>query len=290
MKITKKKASLLGLAATTLLIVPGFTGCVYGPDPNYNNAPAEWEGEVEDPSDEKDAGSASEQLSDKESESISVDLANVTDTLPTQPIAMENEPIIRTGDIDFDKYYEPKQEILCASDDDPLIQVGDTVLRIGEATTRDFYNAGCLFLDDSNDPESVMANNGERIDSVYIKNAEHNLFLKICPLISGDNYDKIVNETVGDVVFDDIEITYSGTLGADYNMYNRPDIVANLHCIYFPGGLRFGGSIDEAVGLYGTPEKMKDESDGGKRLFFKNGITVYVYDGIIGYVRMNPNK
>ncbi len=85
MKITKKKANLLGLAATTLLIVPGFTGCVYGPDPNYNNAPAEWEGELEDSSDEKDSGSVSEQLSDKESASISVDLANVTDTLPTRP-------------------------------------------------------------------------------------------------------------------------------------------------------------------------------------------------------------
>ena len=36
MKITKRKASLIGVAATTLLIVPGFTGCVYAPpEPHY---------------------------------------------------------------------------------------------------------------------------------------------------------------------------------------------------------------------------------------------------------------
>ena len=46
MKITKRKASLLGLAATTLLSIPGFSGCVYGPGPNYSDSPEEWNGVI----------------------------------------------------------------------------------------------------------------------------------------------------------------------------------------------------------------------------------------------------
>ena len=39
MKMTKKKASIFGLAATTLFTVGGFSGCVYGPpvSPNDND-------------------------------------------------------------------------------------------------------------------------------------------------------------------------------------------------------------------------------------------------------------
>ena len=48
MKITKRKSALLGLAATTLLIVPGFTGCVYGPGGAYEGSPEEWDGVVAD--------------------------------------------------------------------------------------------------------------------------------------------------------------------------------------------------------------------------------------------------
>ena len=48
MKITKRKSALLGLAATTLLIVPGFTGCVYGPGGDYEGSPEEWDGVVAD--------------------------------------------------------------------------------------------------------------------------------------------------------------------------------------------------------------------------------------------------
>ena len=48
MKITKRKSALLGLAATTLLIRPGFTGCVYGPGGGYEGSPEEWDGVVAD--------------------------------------------------------------------------------------------------------------------------------------------------------------------------------------------------------------------------------------------------
>lgn len=48
MKITKKKSRLLGLAATTLLIIPGITGCSYGPGGNYNGNPTSWDGTFED--------------------------------------------------------------------------------------------------------------------------------------------------------------------------------------------------------------------------------------------------
>ena len=48
MKITKRKSALLGLAATTLLIIPGFTGCVYGPGEAYEGSPEEWDGVVAD--------------------------------------------------------------------------------------------------------------------------------------------------------------------------------------------------------------------------------------------------
>ena len=48
MKITKRKSALLGLAATTLLIIPGFTGCVYGPGGDYEGSPEEWDGVVAD--------------------------------------------------------------------------------------------------------------------------------------------------------------------------------------------------------------------------------------------------
>lgn len=36
MKMTKKKASLFGLAALTIVSVGGFSGCVYGPAPDYD--------------------------------------------------------------------------------------------------------------------------------------------------------------------------------------------------------------------------------------------------------------
>ncbi|MEE5989975.1 MAG: hypothetical protein V3G41_04800 [Lachnospiraceae bacterium] len=36
MKMTKKKAAVFGLAATTLFSVGGFSGCVYGPPPEYD--------------------------------------------------------------------------------------------------------------------------------------------------------------------------------------------------------------------------------------------------------------
>ena len=35
MKISRRKANLLGLAATTLITIPGFIGCVYGPSSSY---------------------------------------------------------------------------------------------------------------------------------------------------------------------------------------------------------------------------------------------------------------
>ncbi len=48
MKITKRKSALLGLAATTLLIISGFTGCVYGPGEAYEGSPEKWDGVAAD--------------------------------------------------------------------------------------------------------------------------------------------------------------------------------------------------------------------------------------------------
>ena len=106
MKITKKKASLLGLAATTLLIVPGFTGCVYGPGPNYNNAPAEWEGEVEDPSEENTEEISVEQIENGAKEPDEDEAAD-----PVGESADGADNVVEEADEDYSVYLEKADEL-----------------------------------------------------------------------------------------------------------------------------------------------------------------------------------
>ena len=94
MKISKRKAGLLGFAATTLLSIPGFTGCVYGPGVDYSGRPDDWDGAaIETVSEDLAAETVSEDVTIEtvsenlaplsEEQSVSVNAYEVTDEDPS---------------------------------------------------------------------------------------------------------------------------------------------------------------------------------------------------------------
>ena len=103
MKVTRDKASILGLATTTLLCVCGFTGCVYGPPPDDFQSYEQLEtttdetiGHVTDSADHDEVNA--ETVADTAVSTISED--------STDPLAVSSDEAS-----EYDEYYEKGREL-----------------------------------------------------------------------------------------------------------------------------------------------------------------------------------
>lgn len=212
-------------------------------------------------------GSVSQNIiSSKDASSISVE--------PSAQVDITSSPNSIT---DLNKQYSVKDEVLNAGPDDPVIQIGNNVLHIGKATVRDFVNCGLvLFYDDMKIESALKEPVKKALPTLYLKDSTKKYGIEISFIMS--SYGSGVN--AGDCIVEEIQVVPWDTRGANYNIYNNPSIVGSYHCIYFSGGVRFGGSFEEAFSAYGTPksdktmENMQNTGVAARLVEFNNGVSV----------------
>ena len=145
-----------------------------------------------------------------------------------------NNDEAETKKTEFDLYasYEVNKELLESSK--PMIQIGDTVLYLNKATVQDFIDAGAGVSKDTTIKNEL---NRKREQSGGVA-------LYLGDDISLEGYFNVDGEEMleKDVVISMITVQY----------LQNTDI-PDLHSIYFTGGARFSGSIDDAVNQLGEP-------------------------------------
>lgn len=151
----------------------------------------------------------------------------------------------------FDLYghYDINPELLESTSEHQAIQIGDNVLWLGEATVKDFIDAGALTSEDLSWQEEVLEEAVEGMDYIGVE-----FYLGDCVKATFWAM-KIEDGTLyKDVVIDELQhIEFEGMRTAE-NIPTLPD----LYSIYYTGGIRFTGAIDDINGL---GEPTHDETE-----------------------------
>ncbi len=143
----------------------------------------------------------------------------------------------------FDVYgkYSPSPELDKASIEQPAIQIGNTVLFMNKATVQDFINAGAVTYD----PDT------QESDLDRIRKSSGGVALYLGDAVNVTCYFRLQDGEeikTRDIVVESISVE-SKTLLLPENYQEMPD----LYSIYFNDGVRYTGSLKEAVQTLGPP-------------------------------------
>ncbi len=157
----------------------------------------------------------------------------------------DNEDIDTSTDAFVDLYgmYDPKSEIVNTSCMDcPLIQVGNKLLYVGEATIQDFIDLGCDFYYDSE------PHNEERNASEWEFQAKHPTKVVDVFLEGVVEFELTCENSDGNGLHMEDVVT---DVNVVFNIKNTPEKIflkdtplPDLHCIYLPGGVCFTQTFD----------------------------------------------
>lgn len=148
--------------------------------------------------------------------------------------------------IDENVIYEPDSRVINTGfDEDVIIQLGDTVLILGEATIKDFIEAGAHFNYEDIATEDVLewTSNANQLEIIlYIGNTIE---------ITCNRADFGEEKKVGDCIVGGVEVRFYDldVLTTDINS------LAECNSIIFNGGVRFRDTLENALSAYGTPKR-----------------------------------
>ena len=142
--------------------------------------------------------------------------------------------------------YEPESDTLEADyqQSELIIQIGDTSLRLGEATIQDFIHAGASFMYEDIDDEDVLGwtMNANQMETYVYVDGIYELFL-----IRADSGEE---KSTGDCVISEVEVRFKDVDVLSTDINDLP--VCNS--IYFNCGVAFGETEENVMSIYGTPD------------------------------------
>lgn len=187
------------------------------------------------------------------------------------------------ADFDINKTYELKPEVKDASlADGAYVQIGDTVLKLGKATLRDFVNAGVDLYYEPNEYEPRNETINESRLNSWLEVEVHVIMgligNEVSVLLYPMPHEGLWTEDtpIGEIIFDIADLRYNSMTiwhngrdeyAANYINENK---VKDYYSIYSTGGLRLSGSQNDIPDGYGLCITDFEPDDRGYQMIKKD--------------------